>query len=167
MSNERIAVLFVCTGNICRSPTAQGVFEALVREAELQERFLIDSAGTSRHHVGQAPDPRTQKAARDRGLDLSRQRARQVRSEDLQRFHYLVAMDTGHYEDLLELRDKQGEGETTSVRIVRLLDFVADPALQDVPDPYYGPINGFGRVYDIVANGCQAFLQHLRREHGF
>lgn len=166
MSIERIGVLFVCTGNICRSPTAQGVFEALVREAALQERFLIDSAGTSRHHVGQAPDPRTQKAARDRGVDLSRQRARQVRAEDLQRFHYLVAMDTGHYEDLLTLRDKQDAADQLTARIVRLLDFVADPALQDVPDPYYGPINGFGRVYDIVADGCQAFLQHLRQEHG-
>lgn len=164
MSNrmERIGVLFVCTGNICRSPTAEGIFAQLVQQAGLNPHFRIDSAGISSSHVGEAPDPRTQAAARQRGVDLSRQRARKVRTDDLQQFHYLIAMDQGHYEYLQRM---QAEHDIGQARLHCLLEFAPSLSLQDVPDPYYGPANGFQRVFDIVEAGCQGLLAALQREH--
>jgi len=93
-------VLFVCLGNICRSPTAQGVFEHLVKQRNLQDQISIDSAGTHAYHVGEQPDPRSQSAARSRGVDLSTQRARRVAVEDFERFDYILAMDRSNYENL-------------------------------------------------------------------
>lgn len=159
---ERIGVLFVCTGNICRSPTAEGVFAQLVQQAGLTPHFRIDSAGISGSHVGEPPDPRTQTAARQRGVDLSRQRARKVRTDDLQQFHYLIAMDQGHHEYLQRM---QAEHDLLQARLYRLLEFAPTLALQDVPDPYYGPANGFQRVFDIVEAGCQGLLAALQRDH--
>lgn len=160
---DRIGVLFVCTGNICRSPTAQGVFESLLRQQQLTKRFLIDSAGISSSHVGQAPDPRSQQVAKANGVDLSRQRARKVKEEDFQRFHYLIAMDAGHQAALSRLRV---ELDSADARLHCLLEFAPELKLIDVPDPYYGPLNGFQRVYDIVDAGCRGLLQHLRQQHG-
>lgn len=159
---ERIGVLFVCTGNICRSPTAQGIFEQLLREQGLARRFLIDSAGVSGSHVGQAPDPRSQQAAKARGVDLSKQRARKVKVDDFQSFDYLIAMDEGHHELLLSLRP---ETEPVRAQLHRLMEFAPTLALTDVPDPYYGPLNGFQRVFDIVDAGCRGLLTELRRRH--
>lgn len=159
---ERLGILFVCTGNICRSPTAQGVFETLLREQKLSQHFVIDSAGISGSHVGQSPDPRSQQVAKARGVDLSRQRARKVKPDDFQRFHYLIAMDDGHQQALLRMRS---ELAAESARIHALLEFAPALALTDVPDPYYGPLNGFQRVFDIVDAGCRGLLEQLRREH--
>lgn len=160
---ERIGVLFVCTGNICRSPTAQGVFESLVKQRQLSHRFLIDSAGISSSHVGSAPDPRSQQIAKARGVDLSKQRARKVKPDDFQRFHYLIAMDDSHYEVLNRLRNEAGESES---RVHLLLEFSPQLGLTEVPDPYYGPINGFQRVFDVVETGCQQLLRDLIARHG-
>lgn len=162
MAFERIGVLFVCTGNICRSPTAQGVFEQLLKEQQLHRQFLIDSAGISGSHVGEGPDPRSQQVAKARGVDLSRQRARKVKADDFQQFHYLVAMDEGHLQVLQRQQDEIG---TASSRLHCLLEFAPELSLIDVPDPYYGPLNGFQRVFDIVDAGCRGLLTHLRRQH--
>ena len=159
---ERIGVLFVCTGNICRSPTAQGVFEFLLKQQQLSSRFQVDSAGTSSSHVGQAPDPRSQQVAKARGIDLSKQRARKVKSDDFQRFDYLIAMDESHYEALNRLRKDAGE---SSARVHLLLEFSPQLGLTEVPDPYYGPVNGFQRVFDVVETGCQQLLRELIQRH--
>lgn len=162
MTTERIGVLFVCTGNICRSPTAQGVFESLLREQQLLQRFRVDSAGVSGSHAGEAPDPRTQQVAKARGIDLSKQRARKVKADDFQLFHYLIAMDEGH---LHVLRRQHAELELPASRLHCLLEFAPELGALDVPDPYYGPLNGFQRVFDIVDAGCRGLLAHLRQQH--
>nr|WP_328820713.1 low molecular weight protein-tyrosine-phosphatase [Permianibacter fluminis] len=157
-----MGVLFVCTGNICRSPTAQGVFEQLLREQGLARHFLVDSAGVSGSHAGQAPDPRTQQAAKARGIDLSKQRARKIKLDDFRQFDYLIAMDEGHHEQLLSMRPEDDEVRAT---LHRLLEFAPALALTDVPDPYYGPLNGFQRVFDIVDAGCRGLLLELKQRH--
>lgn len=151
-----IRVLFVCTGNICRSPTAQGIFEQLVTTANVQHRFEIDSAGISSYHTGEAPDPRTQKAALARGVDLSKQRARQIQLRDFYEFDWVVAMDTGHFEELQDQRP-----DDASAEVIRLLDCCDVIAHKDVPDPYYGTASGFDRVFEICDAGCRALLSHL------
>ena len=133
-----VKVLFVCTGNICRSPTAEGVFVKLVKEAGLADDVHVESAGTTAYHVGEPPDKRSQAAARQRGIDLSQQRARQVNEADLRTFDYILAMDEGHLNDLARIaRTFPG------TRLSRFLDFAPDRPEQDVPDPYYGGPNGF------------------------
>jgi len=159
---ERIGILFVCTGNICRSPTAQGVFEHLLRQEKLSQRFLIDSAGISSSHVGAAPDPRSQQAAKARGVDLSKQRARKVSVDDFQRFDYVIAMDESHQDVLLRL---QPDTNDRRARVHLLLEFAPTLVSKDVPDPYYGPLNGFQRVFDIVETGCRGLLAELRQRH--
>lgn len=159
---ERIGILFVCTGNICRSPTAQGIFEQLLREAKLSNQFVIDSAGVSGGHAGQAPDPRSQQAAKARGVDLSRQRARKIKADDFQRFDYLIAMDQGHHDSLLRM---QADIAQAKARLHLLLEFAPALALAEVPDPYYGPLNGFQRVFDIVDAGCRGLFEAVRQQH--
>jgi len=145
-----VKVLFVCTGNICRSPTAAGVFADLVRRIGLQERIQVESAGTHDYHVGEPPDARAQAHALRRGYDLSALRARQVRKKDFAEFDFIVAMDRGHLQ-LLE-RDCPQEHRAK----LRLLL----PG-RDVPDPYYGGPDGFDRVLDLVEAGCLALLQEV------
>lgn len=154
-----VKVLFVCTGNICRSPTAHGVFRHLVREAGLADRIAVDSAGTSGYHVGEAPDSRSQSAARKRGVDLSDLRARRVRAEDFQDFDYVLAMDRGH---LAELRRLAPEGAPAEVRL--FLDYAPQARKREVPDPYYGEGNHFTEVLDLVEQGARGLLEHIRRE---
>ncbi len=154
--SDKIRVLFVCTGNICRSPTAQGIFELLVATARVQHRFDIDSAGISNYHSCEAPDPRTQKAAQSRGVDLSKQRARQIELRDFYEFDWIIAMDTGHFD---ELSDQCPDDARATIK--RLLDFCHDISHKDVPDPYYGNLAGFERVFDICDAGCRALLQQL------
>ena len=146
---ERRSILFVCTGNICRSPTAEGVFRSLAQKAGLELR--IESAGLGDWHVGQAPDERAQHHARSRGYDLSPQRARQVRSRDFEEFDLILAMDSGHLRELQRLAPSKHRAK------VRL--FVAD---RDVPDPYYGGPAGFEHVLDLVEAQCASLLEELR-----
>ena len=153
-----IKVLFVCMGNICRSPTAQGVFEYLVEEANLTERVLIDSAGTHAYHVGESPDTRAAEAAAGRGIDLSRQRARRVKSEDFSDFDYVLAMDNSNLEDLLTICPRQHQEK------VRLfLEFATDLKQRDVPDPYYGGPQGFERVLDLVEEAARGLLADVQK----
>jgi len=155
---KKVSVLFVCMGNICRSPTAQGVFESLVREAGLHAHVHIDSAGTHAYHVGEPPDPRATAAAAERGIDLTTQRARRVTADDFVRFDYVLAMDRSNLDDLLTICSPQHE------RKVRLfLEFAEDLSEQEVPDPYYGGVHGFQRVLDLVEEGARGLLDCIRQ----
>jgi len=161
-SMNKVGVLFVCMGNICRSPTAEGVFRQLVREAGLEHRIHIDSAGTHGYHVGEAPDPRSQRAALRRGIDLSGLRARQVASDDFVRFDWVLAMDLANLAHLQRLCPPE-HGD--KVRL--LLSFADEVDELEVPDPYYGGASGFERVLDLVEAGGRGLLAYLRARHGF
>lgn len=153
---EKVSVLFVCMGNICRSPTAQGVFEALVVEAGLEPVILIDSAGTHAYHVGNPPDTRATEAASRRGIDLTAQRARRVEAADFARFDYVLAMDSSNLDDLLSVCPAEHQGK------VRLFLEFAGSESSDVPDPYYGGAQGFERVLDLVEEGARGLLGDVR-----
>lgn len=159
MSNDsgQARVLFVCMGNICRSPTAEGVFRALLAREALEERVFVDSAGTGGWHAGEPPDARASAAAAKRGYDLSAQRARQVSLNDFHHFDFMVAMDAQNIRDLraiapASLREKP--------RL--LLEFARTPLpTREVPDPYYGGVDGFDRVLDLVEAGCEGLLHEV------
>lgn len=154
------SVLMVCTGNICRSPTADGLLRHRLREAGLHERVLVDSAGTHGYHIGHPPDRRSTAKARAYGVDLSMLRARQVEAADFQRFHLILAMDAGHHEILLELCPPRHRGK------VRLyLDYA--PAFgREVPDPYYGGEDGFETVWRMCDAVSTALLDEIRTRLG-
>ena len=152
-----ISVLFVCMGNICRSPTAEGVFRHYVAEAGLDDLFEIDSAGTHAYHVGEPPDRRAQLAAERRGFTLSHLRARRVAPEDFERFHYIIAMDQ---DNLLMLQEQADAAQRDRIRL--LLEFGSGPET-DVPDPYYGGATGFERVLDLVEYASRGLLESLRQ----
>ncbi len=153
-------LLFVCLGNICRSPTAEGVMRALVEEAGLENDFYVDSAGTGGWHVGSAPDRRAAAAARARGLVLEGA-ARQVRPEDFLDFDLLLAMDRSNERELRRMAP--GEQERAKVRLLREFDPAAAAADDlDVPDPYYGGTGGFDAVFDLVRAACEGLLESLR-----
>lgn len=156
-----IKVVFVCLGNICRSPLGEGILRHLVTQAGLSPYIEIDSAGTGNWHVGSEPHHGSQQVARERGLDISDQRARQIRPEDLKAFDYVVAMDSQNLADILSL-DPAGEA---SARIVRMMDFAPHLGTPDVPDPYFGGQEGFDVVYDMVEEACRALLERIVSEH--
>jgi protein-tyrosine phosphatase len=155
---RRVRLLFVCLGNICRSPTAEGVMRALVAEAGLQESIEIDSAGTGSWHVGSAPDERATNAARARGLVLEGA-ARQVGPADLEHFDLLLAMDSENASELRALA--QDEEQRAKVRLLREFDPQSGTEL-DVPDPYYGGAGGFDEVLDLVQAACAGLLEEIR-----
>ena len=160
MNEPSVSVLFVCMGNYCRSPTAEGVFRAVVRQRAPQLAIHIDSAGTHDYHVGRAPDPRSVAAARRRGIDLSGLRARQVEDEDFVRFDYILAMDRGNLE---ALRSRSPGHLSHRVRL--LMEFASRPDQTEVPDPYYGGPGGFELVLDLVEEAANGLLDHLQRNH--
>ncbi|MCR9283244.1 MAG: low molecular weight phosphotyrosine protein phosphatase [Rhodobacteraceae bacterium] len=145
------AVLFVCLGNICRSPLAEGVFRDILQEAGLTDSFVVDSAGTGAWHIGNPPDPRSIDIAARHEVDISAQRARQVRADDFRRFDTIVAMDRDNLAALKRM------GGASSPRLRLLLN--RPP--QDVPDPYYGGPDGFEQVYQLVRTGGQRLLKDL------
>ena len=154
MSQTRL--LFVCLGNICRSPLAQGVFAHVAKQAGHGERFIVDSAGTGAWHIGNPPDPRAQTAAAARGIDVSAQRARRVRREDFSQFDLLLAMDAANRAALLALSPEKC---THKVRL--FLDDLPKPGGREVPDPYYGGAEGFEQVLDLIEAGSRALLARL------
>jgi low molecular weight protein-tyrosine phosphatase len=155
-----VRVLFVCMGNICRSPTAQGVFEHLVKGAGLTSLIQIDSAGTHAYHVGEPPDVRATQAARKRNIDLGSQRARPVTGDDFLVFDYVLAMDRSNYDDLMSLCPP---GHRSKLRL--FLEFANGLAEDEVPDPYYGGITGFERVLDLIELASRGLLAEIRQQH--
>lgn len=151
-----IKVLFVCTGNICRSPTAEAVFRDLVRARGLEGRIGWDSAGTHAYHVGEPPDRRSQLVARKRGIDMADLRARKVVKADFADFDLILAMDRGHLEELHDLAPADARG-----RVRLFMDFADGYAHPDVPDPYYGGPDGFEHVLDMIEAGAKGILAHL------
>lgn len=156
-NKEKIGVLFVCMGNICRSPTAEGVFRYFVQQAGLADRFDIDSAGTHAYHSGEPADRRASAAAERRGYSLADIRARRVAAEDFDLFDYIIAMDR----DNLALLTGQAEAQHQH-KIRLFLEFTSGKE-QDVPDPYYGGAAGFERVLDLVEEASRGLLETLQR----
>lgn len=152
-----IRVLFVCLGNICRSPMAEGVFRRLVEEAGYADLVEIDSAGTHAYHVGEPPDPRAQAAARRRGVDISGLRGRQARREDFARFDYVLAMDQENHAHLLSLAPAE---HAHKVRL--FLEFATRAQTRAVPDPYFGGEAGFDRVLDLIEDAAAGLLAEVR-----
>ncbi|MGD2068107.1 MAG: low molecular weight protein-tyrosine-phosphatase [Gemmatimonadota bacterium] len=156
MTRAGTSVLFVCLGNICRSPLAEGVMRHLVRARGIEARYRIDSAGTGAWHVGEPPDGRSVDVASRNGIQLEGH-SRQVESSDLHDFDWVVAMDRSNLERLEEMKD-WGGGDA---RLTLLREFDPDPGDREVPDPYYGGPGGFDHVYRLVHRSLEAFLDHL------
>lgn len=144
-------------GNICRSPTAHGVFQTLVEREKLSHLIEVDSAGTHAYHVGEPPDQRAQKTALQRGCDLGRQKARRARQEDFHRFDYILAMDQDNYRNLQAIAPAGMEE-----KLALFLDFAPGLEIREVPDPYYGGRDGFERVFEMVEEAAMGLLQHIR-----
>ena len=159
MAERTTSVLFVCTGNICRSPTAEGVFRHMARSRGVAERIHIDSAGIIDYHAGEPPDPRAVEHAARRGYDLSGLRARQLTIADYHNFDRILAMDRTH------LREVKGEApKGTLGRIARFLDYSEAWRGLDVPDPYYGGARGFEEVLDMVEEASSRLLEAIVAE---
>jgi len=157
MTDRPTAVLFVCLGNICRSPQAEGVFRQMVCDAGLAREFVVDSAGTGDYHVGEAPDWRTQRTSEKNGVPLDH-RARQFTVADFDRFDLILVMDRSNLRDVHQLA--RGDADRAKVGLLRNYDPVAEsPA---VPDPYYGDGDGFQRVFEICRSACRGLLRALR-----
>jgi len=150
-------ILFVCTGNICRSPTAEGVFRHMLEDAGLNQQVVVDSAGTGDWHVGEPPDTRAQKVARARGVDLADLRAREVADADFANFDLILAMDRGHLRELERARP-----DDTTAEICLFLDYAPDLGLTDLPDPYFGDDTGFETVLDLIETAGRGLLADIR-----
>ncbi len=157
MSKQRI--LFVCLGNICRSPMAEGVFRRVVDEASTTHLFEIDSAGMGDWHKGQAPDHRAQSAAAARGIDISEQASRKIELEDFEDFDLVVAMDGSNIADLYEIAPLSARS-----KIRRFLDYAPHVDAEDVPDPYFGGTAGFDHALDLIEAAAQGLLAALMRD---
>jgi protein-tyrosine phosphatase len=152
-------LLFICLGNICRSPMAEGAFRRVAAEEGVLDRFEIDSAGLGDWHVGQAPDYRAQRAAGQRGIDISGQSARQIAREDFARFDLLLAMDGSNYDELAELAPRNAKH-----KIHRFLDFAPHAGTKDVPDPFFGEAEGFDHALDLIEEAARGLLAELLGE---
>ncbi|MBH88655.1 MAG: phosphotyrosine protein phosphatase [Magnetovibrio sp.] len=155
-----VGVLFVCLGNICRSPTGEGLFQDLVKRKKLNQKITVDSAGTSAFHIGEPPDPRSQAAAKLRGIDLSKQRARRVEAKDFEKFDYLLAMDAANKDALMRLCPPGSEH-----KIHLMMDFGEGTKGQDVPDPYYVGGEGFEVVLNMIENASNGLLKEICNKH--
>ena len=153
-----IHILFVCLGNICRSPLAESVFRHLARERGVERRFEIDSAGTSGWHVGDPPDARSVATARARGVEVCGA-SRKLVAEDLRRFDYVIAMDRENLANITRLQTASGGG----ARVHLLREWDPEPGQPDVPDPYYGGERGFEDVLDLVEAACRGLVAEIRR----
>ncbi|HHH47559.1 MAG TPA: low molecular weight phosphotyrosine protein phosphatase [Gammaproteobacteria bacterium] len=158
--NKDVSVLFVCMGNICRSPTAEGVFAKRLADAGLDDRVEVDSAGTHAYHVGEPPDPRAQRTAASRDVDLSRLRARKAVVEDFEEFDYVLAMDRDNLERLQEICPEGAEH-----KLQLFLSYAPELDIDEVPDPYYGGPAGFDRVLDMIEVAADGLLEEIRKRH--
>lgn len=144
-------ILFVCLGNICRSPTAEAVMRKLVESHDLS--IEIDSAGTAAYHIGKSPDDRSQQVALKRGIDMSGQRARKVAENDFYEFDFILAMDKANYQDLLAIKPSNANAD-----VLLFLNQFGSMGYEEVPDPYYGGEQGFELVLDLLEDACEQFL---------
>lgn len=159
-NDRRVKVLFVCMGNICRSPTAHGVFRHMLEQEGLAERIEVDSAGTHAYHIGKPPDSRAQSTALQRGIHLDDLRARQAEPTDFHQFDYILAMDQDNYHGLSRICP-----DGMHDRIHLLMDFAPSARSREVPDPYYGGADGFERVFDMVEEAANGLLTEIRQRH--
>lgn len=150
-------VLFVCMGNICRSPTVEGVFRKQVEQAGLAHAIHIDSAGTHNYHIGESPDSRAQQAGASRGYDISSLRGRQVGKRDFDVFDYILAMDRDNLENLNRICPDEH-----AHKVKLFMEYAQNFSEQEVPDPYYGGMNGFERVLDMAEDASRGLLDHIR-----
>lgn len=158
----KFSVLFVCLGNICRSPTAEGIFKHKLAQTELNDLVFVDSAGTSAHHVGESSDSRAQEEAKALGYNLSSIRSRQVRDVDFHEFDLLIAMDESNY---YNLKDLAPEPEYHDKIKLFLADFAPQLPKREVPDPYYGGKQGFVEVIQLIEAASDGLIEHLRKIH--
>jgi protein-tyrosine phosphatase len=156
---EKIKILFICMGNICRSPTAEGVFAKLIDERGLSKNFKIDSAGTHAYHISEPPDRRAQQAALNRKIKLKHLRARKVKDNDYDHFDYLLVMDHDNYRNMMH-----NCPEEHVAKVQYFLEYAPHLNTQNVPDPYYGGKHGFEQVLDMVEAASEGFLSHLHEE---
>ena len=161
MPGNKFGVLFVCTGNICRSPTAEAIFRKLAADAGMAVAVTADSAGTHGYHVGEPPDPRAQEAAAKRGYDLSALRARRFEQADFQRFDLILAMDRDHY-SILSNMARHSAGH----KLKLMMSYARRFADEEVPDPYYGGSQEFERVLDMLEDAARGLLESLRKGPG-
>ena len=154
-------VLFVCLGNICRSPLAEGIFQDLLVKKKLSDQFFCDSAGTSGWHIGAQPDRRSEAIANKHGFTLSHS-GRQIEQEDFENFDYIIAMDQSNLENIKQV---QGYETFNKDRLVLMRKFDDESPNKDVPDPYFGGPEGFETVYQMLDRSCKKFLKHLQEEH--
>jgi len=159
-SENKVRVLFVCMGNICRSPTAEGVFRQVVEEAGLSHLIEIDSAGTHAYHIGNQPDRRSQAAALRRGFDLSAQQARKIEKQDFEQYTYILAMDKDNFANLSIICSAD-----LVHKVTLFLEHGQNMSETEVPDPYYGGANGFEHVLDLIEDASQGLLLHIRKHH--
>ncbi len=156
----KIKVLFICMGNICRSPTAEAVFRHYVESAGLADCISIDSAGTHDYHIGDPPDARAQRAAQQRGYDMSKLRGRQVGEDDFRRFDYVLAMDRTNLAILHRITPADSD-----IQARLFLEYARHYTEREVPDPYYGGADGFEHVLDMVEDAAQGLLEEICRRH--
>jgi protein-tyrosine phosphatase len=159
MSDDKFGVLFVCTGNICRSPTAEAIFRKLAEDAGMAGAVTADSAGTHAYHVGEPPDLRAQAAAAKRGYDLSALRARRIEGADLKRSDLILAMDQDHYAILARMA-----GSSAGHKLKMMMSYARRFEEREVPDPYYGGPQGFERVLDLLEDAASGLLESLRKD---
>ncbi|HAK55845.1 MAG: low molecular weight protein-tyrosine-phosphatase [Vicinamibacterales bacterium] len=161
METANVKVCFVCLGNICRSPMAEGIMKSLIRGARLHDQIEVDSAGTGAYHVGSPPDRRAWEASRARGVSLNTE-ARQFTAEDFAAFNYVIAMDSENREDLADVAPDAAAH--AKIHLLRAFDPAA-PSGAEVPDPYYGGPRGFDNVFDMCEAACQGLLKTIRTDH--
>ncbi len=160
MDSSKTSVLFVCLGNICRSPTAEGVFRNLVEECGLAKQIEIDSAGTSNWHIGSPPDSRAIQAAAERGINISHLQGRQVNGFDMAYYDYIMAMDK---QNLYDLQVLAGAADVHKVHL--FLDYAPSQSESEVADPYFGVTGGFPRVYELISSAAEGLLDEIEQAH--
>ena len=159
---KKISVLFVCLGNICRSPAAEALFIKEIREKQIEDRFLVDSAGTGSWHVGKKSDLRMRLAAKNRKIDIT-SKARQINKIDFQKFNYIITMDDSNYKNVMSLKNRETFSDSCKVR--KMQEFSISFYEKEVPDPYFGGEDGFDYVLDILTDSTSGFLDYVFKNH--